>query len=186
MSTKESINAGGIVADAWFWDDDEGNHMYRDSGTPKTQWPAGEWNSEPDKLVWKDPVTNLDSMIVRGPSGSLCGYVGVTKSHPSYGQEYDTAFIEEFVVHGGVTFTGECQHQEESTDICHVSEETVWWIGFDTAHYGDLTPAFMAGRFVGWRSPLDHGSYKNVSYVMAECAALAGQIAAYQSKELTP
>lgn len=71
----------------------------------KSEWGAGPWHSEPDKRQWRDPVTGLPCLIVRGPSGALCGYVGVSSSHPLFQKDYDSADVE---VHGGLTFASKC------------------------------------------------------------------------------
>lgn len=54
----------------------------------KDRWPEGPWQSEPDKCQWLDKATGLPCLIVRGPVGALCGYVGVTKGHPFFEKEY--------------------------------------------------------------------------------------------------
>lgn len=61
----------------------------------------------------------------------------------------------------------------ESRFICHVPfpgrPARVWWLGFDCAHFGDSSPGLSRHD--------DYGSYKPVSYVKAECARLARQLA---------
>lgn len=65
----------------------------------KSTWGAGPWQSEPDKRQWTDAATGLPCLIVRGPSGALCGYVGVPKSHPLHGKGYgDTAPLSQDVL----------------------------------------------------------------------------------------
>ncbi len=54
----------------------------------KTSWPRGEWDSEPDKVIWYDE-TKFPCLILRGPVGALNGYVGVMPYHPAYGISYD-------------------------------------------------------------------------------------------------
>lgn len=71
----------------------------------KSGWGDGPWQSEPDKRQWRDEATGLPCLIVRGPSGALCGYVGVPATHPLHGKEYDAADVE---VHGGLTFSDHC------------------------------------------------------------------------------
>ena len=41
----------------------------------KLRRPLGEWDNEPDKAHWVKH--NLDCLIVRGPTGALCGYVSL-------------------------------------------------------------------------------------------------------------
>ena len=138
----------------------------------KSKWPRGEWDNEPDKIQWQDEATGLPCLIVRGPVGALCGYVGLPPGHRYFGVDYDNAEAD---VHGGLTFAGGCQHTSEDKGVCHkpaVGEpDNVWWLGFDCAHCGDLTPK-MSSRF-----DLDDEGYRNVDYVAQECARLAAQLA---------
>lgn len=130
----------------------------------KSSWGDGPWQGEPDKAVWVDEETGLDCMIVRGPSGALCGYVGVGPDHPLHGRDYNECLAhgvecEErwnhkspesaFDVHGGLTFADRCANTDDpSKHICHIPQEgrphNVWWFGFDCAHYNDLTPLTRA------------------------------------------
>lgn len=99
---------------------------YRDV-IEKSDWKRGVWDHEPDKIQWPDEVTELPCLIVRGPTGSWCGYVGVPEGHPLFGLEYgdcpqgaecpqrteehswcDHTPEHVLEVHGGVTFTGKC------------------------------------------------------------------------------
>lgn len=59
------------------------------SDLPKSEWGEGPWQHEPDKMEWRDKETGLPCLIVRGPVGALCGYVGVPPTHPAYGLSYD-------------------------------------------------------------------------------------------------
>lgn len=146
----------------------------------KSSWVRGEWDGEPDKRQWQDEATGLPCLIVRGPSGALCGYVGIPDSHPLHGKSYDDADVE---AHGGLTFASACSHGSEEKGICHRpapgEPDNVWWFGFDCAHAGDFCPKFdNAGRLhepTGWGSL---NEYRNASYVQAQCRALAEQLAA--------
>lgn len=62
-------------------------------------------------------------VILRG-GGSLCAYVGVPKTHPISGFDYDDLPIG---AHGGLTYAG--------TGI--VDDESMWFYGWDYAHSGD-------------------------------------------------
>jgi hypothetical protein len=77
---------------------------YRDI-VGKQGWAPGEWHSEPDKIQWADEATGLPCLIVRGPVGALCGYVGVQPGHALHGKGYDDCDVE---AHGGLTFAGGC------------------------------------------------------------------------------
>lgn len=201
----------------------------------KSDWMRGEWDSEPDKVQGIDDATGLDTLIVRGPSGALCGYIGVPEDHPYFGVEYggctqspkceeswcDHRPESRIEVHGGLTFSGFChdatrenweqwrtnmqgrrdeavkyprgdsarafqtkghlmddyeawaQHQT-ATAICHLPSEgrpdRVWWLGFDCAHSGDVSPSYDRGD--------GYNTYKDRHYVAREIASLAKQLAA--------
>jgi hypothetical protein len=139
----------------------------------------------------RDEETGLPCLIVRGPVGALCGYVGVPVGHPWHGlgyddvgngpepEDYDPDWYPD--VHGGLTYAGACRHTSDpASGICHVPEpgepDDVWWLGFDCAHYGDKTnissPAHIRDRY-----PHAGDVYRDVAYVKAECARLAQQAA---------
>lgn len=66
--------------------------------TDKAGWNAGPWVNEPDKRQWLDEPSGLPCLIVRGPHGGLCGYVGVSTDHPFHGLSYSaTASIDKIV-----------------------------------------------------------------------------------------
>ncbi len=138
----------------------------------KSKWPKGEWNNEPDKVQWIDEKTGLDCLAVRQSwSGHWCGYVAVDSSHELYEKDYDLCDVE---VHGGLTFDGHCQNQDdESVGICHVTQDgrpdNVWWFGFDCAHSGDFLP--HSDNLHG-----EYTSYKNLKYVKKQCESLAAQL----------
>lgn len=134
----------------------------------KSDWKRGEWDHEPDKVQWTNQDTGLTCLIVRGPAGALCGYVGVPEGHPWYQQEPDLTIV----CHGGITFSGFCREDPEAPEhgICHVGEDKPWWIGFDCAHCGDATPG-ISYQPTGYFS-----RYKNLEYVKNECKNIALQI----------
>lgn len=61
----------------------------------KSGWGEGPWQSEPDKMQWQHEATRLPCLIVRGPMGALCGYVGISEAHPAHGLSYDGTPDEE-------------------------------------------------------------------------------------------
>lgn len=166
----------------------------------KAAWGEGPWLTEPDKVQWVDPATDLDCLIVRGPSGALCGYVGVALEHPWHGHNYNATVREPTAdgwdgdidsiirVHGGLTFADACREgDDESVGICHVPAPGrtahVWWFGFDCAHSHDISPGMVArDRERGW-APIGSGyeCYRTVAYVRGECAKLAAQLLAEAS-----
>ena len=128
----------------------------------------GEWDSEPDKMQWRDEATGLACLIHRGPVGALCGYVGVPPGHHHFGKDYNDVDAR---AHGGLTFSAKCgETRENGSGICHVApgEPELWWLGFDCAHCDDLSPQMTS----------HYGSeiYRNIDYVKRECARLAAQL----------
>lgn len=136
----------------------------------KSSWAKGPWQDEPDKVQWQDPTTGLACLIVRGPIGALCGYVGVPPGHEAFGRDYDSLDLS---AHGGLTFAHGCSNGPEATSICHLPEEGepdgVWWLGFDCAHGGDLAPSPTYTVFLG-------DTYRDLAYVKAQVAGLAHQL----------
>lgn len=152
----------------------------------KSTWGEGEWTSEPDKRQWKDEETGYPCLIVRAEStGSLCGYIGISKGHPLFDKSYDDA---EVTVHGGLTFSDRCQpSHDESRGICHIdpSNDNVWWFGFDCAHFMDYNPAMEAllKTFADrpQRPPcMPKDIYRNIAYVTSEVQSLAQQLKALE------
>jgi hypothetical protein len=141
----------------------------------KSSWPRGPWDHEPDKKQWQDPTTGLPCLIVRGPVGALCGYVGVPPGHRFYQVDHDSVDVES--PHGGLTFDGFCQHMpDESIGVCHRpapgEPDAIWWLGFDCAHSGDLCPSYEA------RIDLDYPRiYRDLEYVTREVTELAARLA---------
>lgn len=88
----------------------------------KSDWPAGPWQDEPDKVQWVDEATGYDCLIVRNHGGALCGYVGVPEGHPYHGVGYSGCAQKppcgesycghspdsRTEVHGGLTFADGC------------------------------------------------------------------------------
>lgn len=168
----------------------------------KAKWGDGPWQSEPDKRQWKDAATGLPCLIVRGPAGALCGYVGVHEGHPLFKNGYSD-IDPDIDVHGGLTFAKMCPPEPvEAEDICHVAgpgePEHAWWFGFDCAHSGDYSPRSHAtykeistpekyADYAKWRglgAPTPWGepvTYRTVDYVTEQCALLAKQLAAAAS-----
>lgn len=151
------------------------------TNTDKSAWGPGPWQSEPDKKQWTDQATGLPCLIKRNGSGALCGYVGVPEGHPWYLVDYnDPEPYPE--VHGGLTYADRCMEEgDEAETICHIPEpgepDNVWWLGFDCAHWRDISPAFRNIYAEAGISQVHGESYKDIAYVTAECASLAKQAA---------
>lgn len=137
----------------------------------KSAWGPGPWASEPDRVEWRQPYSALPRLVLRGPHGSWCGYVGLPPGHPQHGKSYDDDVVGNLEVHGGVTYGAEC-----AGHICHVpregESEHVWWIGFDCAHAGDVSPGLnyrTGGSFFGER-------YRDLAYIIEQTEGLARQL----------
>ena len=144
----------------------------------KSEWGDGPWQKEPDKRQWLDEQTGLPCLIVRGPSGSLCGYVGVSQSHPDFQKGYDDVDVD---VHGGLTFADHCMKSPDPAHgICHLVEDgeddCVWWLGFDTAHYMDYSPETRAQLGRVGLSFNDSKIYRDIEYVTSQIKDLARQL----------
>jgi hypothetical protein len=154
----------------------------------------GPWTNEPDKAQWIDEATDLDCLAVRNRMGAWCGYVGVPPDHPLHDIDYDTANesapkdpeydYRYFDVHGGLTFSDFCHEgaEDKGPRICHIAgpgrPERVWWLGFDCAHGGDLTPRDLEYDLPeSLRKHRSRDVYRDLDYVRAECAKLAKQLA---------
>lgn len=141
----------------------------------KTEWAErGPWDDEPDKAQWIHE--ELDCLIVRGPAGALCGYVGVPESHPYFDKEYSDLPHEVGEVHGGLTFAARCaQTEDESRHICHTGEvanKLVWWFGFDCNHLYDFAPGYADSlEFMN-----EGAIYRNFKYVEGHVNSLAKQL----------
>jgi hypothetical protein len=142
-------------------------------------------------VEWRS-AAGLPCLITRTDRGNLCGYVAVPPGHQLHGvEEGATGFA--FVVHGGLTYSGECNGH-----ICHVpapgEPDNVWWFGFDCSHGFDYSPGLAAlerkhgpamygvSFLPGYSGPDEDSGrtedYRTVEYVRAECARLAEQLAA--------
>jgi hypothetical protein len=137
----------------------------------RSGWASGPWDTEPDRIEWREH--GLACLVTRSPLGHLCGYVAVPRGHPWHGVDFGSGRSpEEGVskpeVHGGPTYGAACQGH-----VCHVPEpgepDDVWWVGFDCAHYGDVSPR-MAVMFSD-----RHGTYRTIAYVRSETSTLAAQ-----------
>jgi hypothetical protein len=147
----------------------------------RTQWGTGAWDNEPDKVQWTDTATGLPCLIHRNYIGSWCGYVGVSPDLLTYLNVDDLDELP-LAVHGGITFTNTCLVHPNATNgegICHVPEpgepDSVFWFGFDCAHYMDLGPADVGVNNIHIWSAAGR-VYRDMAYVKAECESLAKQL----------
>ena len=157
--------------------------------SPRAEWGEGPWQHEPDIVEWRRAGSGLPCLIVRAGTGSLCGYVGLPPVHPDFAKPYGSVEVED--AHGGLTFAGYC-----AGHICHVPREgetgIVWWLGFDSAHFGDYSPALegltrglraryadtyvAAGLDVERLGMQQFEQYKTLGYVKACVEAMADEL----------
>lgn len=156
----------------------------------------GPWDTEPDKVQWVDPASDLDCLIVRNHFGAWCGYVGVTDGHPAFGLPYSDDLLYDADVHGGLTYSDMCQagdgleeeeeEGEPSDGICHVPfpgrPAHVYWFGFDCAHSMDFSPGLtsMERRHFGPEgedSARFQPTYRDINFVRDQVVNLASQLA---------
>lgn len=70
----------------------------------RTDWDAGPWDGEPDRVDFHHQ--GLACLMLRNSrSGNWCGYVGVPREHPYYGQSSSEPDVD---VHGGLTYAAAC------------------------------------------------------------------------------
>jgi hypothetical protein len=146
----------------------------------KSGWPPGPWHDEPDRVEFVH--AGYACLVTRHPRhGHLCGCVGVDASHPYFGKGYDDCAVEK--AHGGLTYAERC-----NGSICHVPEpgmpDEVWWLGFDCAHAGDLSPGILAFELTLPKlrpfaeEHLFEDSYRDLAYVRRATQELADELRA--------
>jgi hypothetical protein len=126
--------------------------------------PIKPWETEPNRVDFRSH--GFPCIINRVEElGHLCGYVGVPAGHPWHGKHYVDVPAD---VHGGLTYSDKCNDA-----ICHVpnpgESDDVWWLGFDCAHFGDLSPGLQK------HFTRISGTYRDISFVTSECERLAAQ-----------
>jgi hypothetical protein len=136
----------------------------------KKKWPnRGEWDKEPDVVLWTDPATGLACAILRSLSwGTLSGYVGVPLGHTYYRAK---ASLLEVSAHGGLNFSGRFR-VTETGEVFALAPQTAtkeWWLGFDCGHAWDFHPALDAQLYPGRQ-------YRDLAYVRGQVTSLAAQL----------
>ncbi len=128
------------------------------------------WLSESEGPIFFE-AHGLPCAMRRGSTGAWCGYVGIaksppfTKKHPYFGKK--AADLFRIACHGGVTYARIGLPDGELPDVF----DDRWVIGFDTSHYGDLSP--LAPTLSG-----DDAVYRTEEYVRENVINLAAQIRA--------
>lgn len=84
--------------------------------------------------TWK--YKRFGCCMVLTPWGTLNGYVSLPADHPYFRKSYDEIEEDDLVeVHGGLTFSAPGGYPS-------ILPDNSWYLGFDTAHAGDVIPAF--------------------------------------------
>lgn len=138
-----------------------------------------------------DKATGLTCLILRGPTGALCGYVGVPETHPGYRIAYDGRTDTEHqewhrqgrkaLRENSPDFTKMCFPPRPDT-VPGIGEaiekitahggltysgfwpdeaQDLWFFGFDCAHSGDLSPGVVATLK---HIDIDHGTTRREHY----------------------
>jgi len=144
----------------------------------------GVWTQEPNFKKWIDRDTGLTCVIIRHPQlGHLCGYVRVPhgsfkKRLVAYNRIPGRVFLgkmrchcathhsslQGITVHGGVTWANSRLRDGRLLPM------RGFWLGFDCAHYADLSPN-MSSAFA-----MPGSVYRDFPYVEQECVSLAKQV----------
>jgi hypothetical protein len=95
-----------------------------------------------DVLAEGDHQEGIRWLVLRGPIGTPCAYVGIPLASPAAG--LNTAFLEQTgpSPHGGWTYAGE-------GDGVNRPEGWYWW-GWDYAHSSDWIPYLESNRGHRW------------------------------------
>lgn len=140
----------------------------------RSKWGSGPWDNEPDRIAFVDKETGYHCLMLRNHGGAWCGYVAIPKTHRAAinsGLNYGDYAVD---AHGGLTYADHCTG-DPNKGICHAvphgEEDAVIWLGFDTAHLGDLAP----GYDYSWQ-----GTYRDEPYVRNQVLWLAKQIKALE------
>jgi len=109
-----------------------------------------------EKDLYEFECNGYPCLIVRKRSGCLNGYVGLGEYSKYYLENYRDIPV---TCHGGLTYAS---HRNPVTS----EEDTLWWIGFDTAHAGDYVPIAL----------FRDGVYRDYGYVKGEVEWLCKQM----------
>ena len=116
----------------------------------------------------------FETRVVRSCLGHLCGYVGVPEGHTAFGVHYDDEVFNNVMVHGGLTYSDHFDAYEECDN------HRMWYLGFDTAHVGDLSIYDVPYHNVDRTGDV----YRDMEYVKNQVDSLAEQLAAIDNRLL--
>lgn len=129
-------------------------------------------------------------IIMRGPVGSYCGYVEFKPTQVEYKNNrylkdeamdvtYDNINID---CHGGLTFSGTRPFVEWNTEVSpyQPTMEEIYCIGFDCAHYQDLTVIDFIEKEL-FHDPIK-SIYRSFEYVKEQCISICKQLDEMEGK----
>jgi hypothetical protein len=161
------------------------------------------WHNEPDDEEWVDAATGYECRIRRNDlTYCLCGYVAVPQGHVIHGLDCSDKLPDVltgaesdvrqqavgkrgvidilcwaasgemhvgmlFNVHGSLTWSGPMNDDKEKR----------WWLGFDCAHAGDLSPG-RSGLLKRMPFSRPHEVYRTFAYTKSEVESLAKKLSA--------
>lgn len=161
------------------------------SAEDRAEWAPGPWEGEEDCAHgWASVVPWV---VLRTPEGHLVGYAGVGPTSPFWGLTTGSLHVLEptatlkdadYVVVAGNSLRYLRQDPKANLVLpCHGGISYArengnwWWLGFDAAHAGDLTP-----RHNHAYCPDD--AYRNLEYMTTHARELAYTLATKRPKDL--
>lgn len=141
----------------------------------KKLWGPGPWQDEPDMLEFTHK--SHDCVLIRNNGGAWCGYAQIPEGHPWH---EDLGILDERIdVHGGVTYQGNRMGDGR------------YFVGFDCAHWQDLTPGYAAainllsdGPFKKMQTQMneilerknEENTYRDIEFAKGECIKMVEEI----------
>jgi len=145
----------------------------------RTNWPPGPWDSEPDRIEWRDEATGLPCVIIRpNNDGHLCGYVGVPIWHMFYGKHCDDIGFDDDEYTGpyrGVTYAKHGNAHVRHTQLTN-EPDRFWWLGFSCDGWGDGQPGRPIDPEFGMSLDRVQRQYRTVPQVREDCTKFAQMI----------
>lgn len=149
----------------------------------KDNFPPGKWANEPDFCKWEH--AGLACMIIRDMSlGVWKGFVGVNSAHPFFALSLDSILKTHdameifFSVYGGMTNAGKLPPKYKDIGKFFTDKSSsylsLWWIGIETSHGGDLMPFIkISDDNIDMAKLSSSQTYKDFAFIRRETNKLA-------------
>ena len=127
------------------------------------------WENEPDHAEWTNDNGYKCRIVRNHITGTLCGYVGVPRTHALWDADYDSHVFQDIEIHGGLTYSGK-------------GDDGYWYFGFDTAHADDFLPKIVEHLIEAGKKDFkfyDCMNYRTWEFVDAEVAFMANWLFSY-------